>query len=122
MKRVRTIFGIKRLEETDKQIMLLQVREIFNEQRKALINRLLNDLHTYIDYRFCIKADARQLDYIKEKLDSLKNHSIDLDRYSELLQQVMEKDNSYINTVPFYREIDDSISWYLNDMPLKLVK
>ena len=122
MKRVKTLLGLKRLEDKDKNITLLQVREIFNEQRKVLINRLLNDLHTYIDYRFSVKADARQLDYIKEKLDALKNHTVDLDKYGSLLQHIMDNESSYVNTEPFYREIDDNISWYLNDTPLKLVK
>ena len=122
MKKVKTMLGVKRLEDKDKNVTLLQLREIFNEQRKVLINRLLNDLYIYIDYRFSVKADTKQLDHIKEKLDSLKNHPVDLDKYAALLQHVLENEHSYINTAPFYREIDDNISWYLNDRTLKLVK
>ena len=122
MKTVKTVLGLKRLEDKDKSITLLQVREILSEQRKVLINRILNDLHLYIDYRFSVKADAQQLDYIREKLDSLKNHTVDLDKYSSVLTHIMENENSYVNTALFYREIDDNISWHLNDRPLKLLK
>jgi hypothetical protein len=122
MKNVRTVLGLKRVEDNDSNLTLLQLREILNEQRKVLITRLLSDLPVYIDYRFSVKADAKQLDHIKEKLDSLKNHAVDLDKYGSLLQHMMDNENSYLNTALFYREIDDNISWYLKDIPLKLVK
>src|SRR5688572_32987804 len=105
MKTVRTISGVKKIDDGDKSVTLLQIRDLFNEQRKLLINRLLNDLHVYIDYRFQVKADARQLDVIKEKLDTLKNHSVDMEKYRTLLQRIMENKTAYINTEPFYQEI-----------------
>jgi hypothetical protein len=83
---------------------------------------LLNDLHVYIDYRFRVKADAKQLDDIKEKLDALKNHSVDMEKYRVLLQRVLDHQNAYINTEPFYEEIDESIGWYLKEVPLRLLK
>ncbi len=122
MKKVRTISGLKRIDDKNESVVVLQVREILDEQRKVIINRLLNDLHIYIDYRFSVKADAKQLDYIREKLDSLKNHAVDLEKYGSLLQQVMENETSYLNTTLFYQEIDENIRWYLQDVPLKLVK
>jgi hypothetical protein len=122
MKTRRTLSGIKRIEATDREVTLLQVRDILNEQRKVLINRLLADLHTYIDYKFRVKANSQQLEHIKEKLDSLKNYAVDLSKYGTILQQVFENDSTYINTEPFYNEIDENILWYLNDAPLRLVK
>jgi hypothetical protein len=122
MKTLRTVSGIKRIQSEDKEVTMLQVRDILHDQRKVLINRLLQDLHTYIDYRFRIKASAQQLDQIKERLDSMKNYSVDLTRYETILQQILENDSTYLNSEPFYQEIDDCIGYYLNDMPLKLVK
>lgn len=122
MKTLRTISGIKRIESTDKEVTMLQVREILNEQRKVLITRLLNDLYTYIDYRFSVKADPEQLEHIKEKLNSLKNYAVDLTHYSSVLEHVLEHDKTYLNTEPFYKEIDANISWYLKEIPVRLVK
>ena len=122
MKRVRTVSGFKRIDDNDRNVTALQLRDILNEQRKVLINRLLSDIQVYIDYRFNVKADTKQLDFIKEKLDSLKNHSVDMNRYGNLLERVLANENAYIGTAPFYQEIDESIITYLKDIPLKLVK
>lgn len=122
MKILRTLTGIKRIEETDPNILLLKVRQILDEQRNGLITRLVSDLGAYIDYKFRIRPDARQLESIKEKLYSLKNSGLDLEKYNSLLQHVMEHDATYITAEPFYKEIDENISWHLNAAQLKLVK
>jgi hypothetical protein len=122
MKTMRTVSGVKRIESADKEITMLQVREILNEQRKVLINRLLSDLHVYIDYRFNVKADSEKLDHIKEKLDAMKNYAVDLNNYDMVLQQVLSNENTYLHTEPFYREIDECIGFYLKEIPLRLLK
>jgi hypothetical protein len=122
MKILRTLTGVKRIEESDPNVMLLKVRQILDEQRNGLITRLVNDLGSYIDYKFRIRPDARQLETIKEKLYSLKNSGLDLEKYDALLQHVIKHDSTYINAEPFYKEIDESISWQLNLSQLKLVR
>ena len=122
MKTLRTVTGTKRIEATDKELVLFQIRDILNEQRKALINRLLPDLGSYISYRFNLKADYKQIQFIKGKLDHLKDYTVDLDKYGDLIGQVMAQDHVYIPASSFYNEIDERISWYLNEMPSLLVK
>jgi hypothetical protein len=122
MKILRTLHGIKRIEDSDPNVMLLKVRQIFDEQRNSLITRLVSDLASYIDYRFRVKPDAKQLAEIREKLYSLKNSGLDLEKYDALFQHVMDHDATYINAEPFYKEIDENIGWHLNVAQLKLVK
>ena len=122
MKTIRTLHGIKRIEDSDPNIMLLKVRQIFDEQRNSLITRLIGDLASYIDYKFCVRPDARQLEAIREKLFSLKNSGLDLEKYDALLQHVIDHDATYINAEPFYKEIDENIGSHLNLSQLKLVK
>jgi hypothetical protein len=122
MKILRTLNGIKRIEDSDPNILLLKVRQILDEQRNGLITRLISDLGSYIDYKFCVRPDAKQLESIKEKLYSLKNSGLDLEKYDALLQHVISHDTTYINAEPFYKEIDENISWHLNAAQLKLVK
>jgi hypothetical protein len=122
MKILRTLQGIKRIEDSDPNVMLLKVRQIFDEQRNSLITRLVNDLASYIDYKFRVKPDAKQLAEIREKLYSLKNSGLDLEKYDALFQHVMDHDATYINAEPFYKEIDENIGWHLNVAQLKLVK
>jgi hypothetical protein len=122
MKILRTLSGVKRIEDSNPNVMLLKVRQILDEQRNGLITRLINDLGAYIDYKFKIKADARQLESIKEKLFALKNSGLDLEKYDSLLQHVIHHDSTYVNAEPFYKEIDENISGHLNAAQLKLVK
>ncbi len=122
MKILRTLNGVRRIEDSDPNIMLLKVRQILDEQRNGLITRLISDLGSYIDYKFQVKPDARQLESIRDKLYTLKNSGLDLDKYDALLQHVLQNELTYINAEPFYKEIDESISWHLNASQLKLVK
>lgn len=122
MKIIRTLNGVKRIEDSDANILLLKVRQILDEQRNGLITRLITDLGSYIDYKFRVRPDAQQLEAIKDKLYSLKNSGLDLEKYNTLLQHVLDHDTTYINAEPFYREIDENISWHLNAAQLKLVK
>lgn len=121
MKTLRTLQGIKRIEDSDPNVMLLKVRQILDEQRNNLITRLVTDLASYIDYKFRVRPDAKQLEAIREKLYSLKNSGLDLEKYDALLQHVMDHDSTYVNAEPFYKEIDESIGWHLNTAQLKLV-
>jgi len=122
MKTVRTVLGTKKIEDKDYHVALLQLREILDAHRSTLINRLISDLPAYIDYKFNTKVNSKQLETIKEKLSFLKNSSVDMDKYGFILQNVMSNDTTYVNTEPFYKEIDDNISWFLNESQLKLVR
>jgi hypothetical protein len=122
MRTIRTVLGVKKIEEKDYQVAVLQLREILDAHRGTLITRLISDLPTYIDYKFNRKIDSKQLEAIKDKLSFLKNSSVDMDKYGFILQNVMDHEITYVATEPFYKEIDDNISWYLNESQLKLVK
>jgi hypothetical protein len=83
---------------------------------------LITDLPVYIDYKFNVKVNSKELEIIKEKLAYLKNSSVDMDKYNFILESVMSHESTYVAAGPFYKEIDDNISWYLNESQLKLVR
>ena len=121
MKTVKTPLFTRKIEDSNQDIVLFQLREILTDYRKSLISRLILDLPTYLDYRFKIKADKKQLDDIREKLYEIKNGSADLSKYEVIVQQVLANDSTYISTRLFYQEIDRNISSYLNEVPLTLL-
>jgi hypothetical protein len=122
MKTVRTILGNKKIGEQDHHLVMIQLRDILDAHRSALINRLVADLPSYIDYKFSVKVNAKELEVIKDKLSYLKNSSVDMDKYKFIFDSVMSNETTYVDAAPFYKEIDDSISIYLNESQLKLVK
>ena len=122
MKTVKTVLGVKKIEDKDYQVAVLQLREVLDAHRGTLISRLISDLPAYIDYKFNRKVNSKQLEAIKEKLSFLKSSSVDMDKYGFILQHVMAHETTYVATEPFYKEIDDNIGWFLNESQLKLVK
>jgi hypothetical protein len=122
MKTIRTVLGNKKIEDSDHHLAMLQLRDILDAHRGTLINRLIADLPCYIDYKFNVKVNSKELETIKEKLSYLKNSSVDMDKYRFIFDSVMSNETTYVDAGPFYKEIDDSISWYLNESQLKLVR
>ncbi len=121
MKTVKTPLFTRKIEDSNPDVILFQLREILTDYRKSLISRLILDLPTYLDYRFKIKADKKQLDDIREKLYEIKNGSADLTKYDVIVQQVLANESIYVSTRLFYQEIDKIISSYLSDVPLTLM-
>jgi len=121
MKTIKTPLFTRKIEDSNPDVILFQLREILTDYRKSLISRLILDLPTYLDYRFKIKPDKKQLEDIREKLYEIKNGSADLSKYDVIVQQVLANESTYISTRPFYQEIDRNISSYLSEAPLTLM-
>ncbi len=121
MKTIKTPLFTRKIEDSNPDVILFQLREILTDYRKSLISRLILDLPTYLDYRFKIKADKKQLEDIREKLYEIKNGSADLSKYDVIVQQVLANESTYISTRLFYQEIDRNISSYLSEAPLTLM-
>src|ERR1700748_1037395 len=98
MKTIRTHQGIRRLDELDSNVFLFQLRELLTDYRAALIGRLIEDLSTYIDYKFHLKLANHQLPEIKIKLYSLKISTIDLSKYHRIVKDIMAHEFTYLDT------------------------
>ncbi|MEO5980374.1 MAG: hypothetical protein ABIS36_22235 [Chryseolinea sp.] len=122
MKTVRTILGVKKIEEKDHHMALLQLRDALDAHRNMLINRLIGDLPAYLDYKFKARINSKQLESLRDKLSYMKNSSVDMDKYDFIFQHMIANEATYVASEPFYKEIDDNISWYLNESQLRLVK
>jgi hypothetical protein len=122
MKTIRTILGVKKIEEKDHHMALLQLRDALDAHRNILINRLIGDLPAYLDYKFKARINSKQLESLKDKLAYMKNSSVDMDKYDFIFQHMIANESTYVASEPFYKEIDDNINWYLNESQLRLVK
>jgi hypothetical protein len=114
MKMVTTTLGTRQIEDWDPNLIPLQLREVLQELRGALIDKLVSGgLENYISLKFHQKPDVKGLWDIKAKLRTLRNSGIDINNYRSVLEMVLSKDNSYIDTAFFYPEIDNTIRWHL---------
>lgn len=120
---VKTSTGIKRIEDSNQNASLFRLREIMEEQRNGFITRLETDLPSYILYKFSKKVDIDQLNSIKDRLHSLKNNRLNIDEhyYSGLVNHFINNNSTYLNSEPFYKEIDEAIDKVLHVPQLKLV-
>ena len=121
---IRTAAGIKRIELSNDNLAHLQIRDLLREHREMLIDRLIADLKTYINYKFSngVSVSKDQLEKIKDKLVELKISNIDLSRYSSIVDEVMTNDLTHVKSELFYQEINTTINDELNPSQLRLVK
>jgi hypothetical protein len=121
MRTVKTFNGIRKIEDWDMNLVPLQVREILQEERKSLIERLFSDkgLEEYIQHRFNVKVAPQKALQIKSKLIELQHSGINLERYRSAFQTVLEKENSHIDSAIFFAEIDQHIQLCLREVQLE---
>jgi hypothetical protein len=120
MKTIKSaLLGTKSLIDTNPEVLLVQLKEILKAHRELIINRMMGDLPTYLDYKFNVKADKKMLELVKDRLFDLKKSNVDLDTYSSIVQQVLNRSVTHLTNEPFYAEIDEYLSSYVNTTQLK---
>ena len=120
MKTIKSaLLGTKSLIDTNPEVLLVQLKEILKAHRELIINRLMGDLPTYLDYKFNVKADKKMLELVKDRLIDLKKSNADLDTYNSIVQLVLNRSVTHLTNEPFYAEIDEYLSSYVNTTQLK---
>jgi hypothetical protein len=116
-----TLIGNRNIVATDPYVQLFQVREVLNQHRDTLINRVLSDLPSYLDYKFKFKPRSYELVPIKEKLLSVTRTNVDLDKYKSVVKQVRKKATTRLTNEPVVSEIDELIQWQIREPQLQLI-
>lgn len=108
MKTIKSaLLGNKQLIDTNPDVLLLQIREILKEHRELIITRMISDLPTYIIYKFNVKPTRKMVETVKDQLLDLKKGNVDLDKYSNVVQMVLNRAVTHLTNEPFYVEIDE---------------
>ena len=119
---IRIATGNRRIEIAEENLAIVQIREILKEHRAILVDRLLQDLPTYINYKFSSPASKDKLEQIKQRLTNLKFTNISFGRYTDVIGEVLANESTYVKSEPFYMEINEVIAEELNPMQLMLVR
>ncbi|MCE2995218.1 MAG: hypothetical protein ACK5RG_22500 [Cyclobacteriaceae bacterium] len=107
MKTIKSaLLGTKSLIDTNEEVLIVQLKDILKQHRELIINRLLGDLITYLDYKFQTKPDKQMMDLIKDKLIALKKSNVSMEYYQSIEKQVMNRAVIHLTNEPFYVEID----------------
>jgi hypothetical protein len=115
MKQIKTMNGIKVIDDWSMDLVPVQLQEILEEHRTVLISKLVKGLNTYIASKFKQRPDELQLERIKENLFRLSHSKINLDNYNKILVKVLNNENVHLDSELFYIEIDSVINSQLND-------
>jgi hypothetical protein len=122
MKTVKSaLLGNKQLIDTNSDVLIVQLREIIKEHRSLVITRLMNDLPTYLRFKFETKANKDTIIKVKEQLLDLKDGGVDLKVYDNIVQQLLNRAVVHLTNEPFYKEIDALLSNIVAIKELKLV-
>ncbi|MEQ9592469.1 MAG: hypothetical protein RLN86_07720 [Cyclobacteriaceae bacterium] len=110
MKFIKSSFlGSRCVRAHDPNIQLFQVRAILNLHRDALVDRVLSDLPTYIEYKFHCKASRHELALIFDGLKQLKLRDVDLEFYEPIIKSLKRRDELKLNNEYFFLELDEFI-------------
>jgi hypothetical protein len=111
MKTIKSaLLGTKQLIDTNPDVLLIQLREILKEHRELIITRMISDLPTYIIYKFNVKPTRKMVESVKDQLLDLKKGNVDLDKYSNVVQMVLNRAVTHLTNEPFYVEIDEYLA------------
>lgn len=111
MKTIKSaLLGQKTISETGERDLQNRLREILSSHRALIINGLLRDLPTYVDYKFNCRLDKHAYERLKHQLLELKNYPVDLDRYSSVVNQVARQSLVHLTNEPFFKEIDTFVA------------
>ncbi|NOS57240.1 MAG: hypothetical protein HOP37_13415 [Cyclobacteriaceae bacterium] len=121
MKTIKSaLLGTKQLIDTNPDVLLLQLREILKEHRELIITRMISDLPTYIIYKFNVKPTRKMVESVKDQLLDLKKGNVDLDKYSNVVQMVLNRAVTHLTNEPFYVEIDEYVAPFIQVNELKV--
>jgi hypothetical protein len=118
MKTVKTANGFKKIEDWNLDLVPVQLRTILQEHRATLIDKILGDMDTYIDYKFRTRPTHKHIQFLRLKLDDLKKSGIDIDTYRSIFDTVITNEFTSLDNKVFYAEIDSRIKSILFQPPL----
>ncbi|MBX7125471.1 MAG: hypothetical protein K1X47_07250 [Cyclobacteriaceae bacterium] len=117
MKTIKSaLLGTRQIDDSAAETLLPALNEILQQHRQLIIQRLIGDLPTYLDYKFQVRLKGRSLLDIKEKLIELRNSSVELSHYPHVVAQVQGRSLVHLTNEPFYVEIDEYIGGILKDL------
>jgi hypothetical protein len=119
MKTIKSaLIGTKSLPDTNYND---ELRRILREHRTVILTRLLNELPTYLDYKFHSKPSKATMDSIKERLLSLKDSYVSLENYNNTVTMIETRQLSVLSGEEFYGEINAEIKLFIKVQQLDLV-
>lgn len=117
-----SLIGRRNIVATDPHVQLFQVREVLNQHRDTLINRVLSDLPGYMNFKFKVKAGTYELVLIQEMLLGATRTNVDLDKYSSVVKEVKKKASVRLTNELFFSEIDELIRRQIHVPQLQLIR
>jgi hypothetical protein len=110
MKTVKTVNGVKKIEDRDASLVPVQLKSILKEHRMTLVDKILSGgLALYVNYKFNTKPGPEVLQGVRLKLDELRKDGIDTEMYHHVFETVLKNQSTILGNAIFYREIDGAI-------------
>lgn len=108
------LLGTRLVRARDLNIQIFQIRSVLSEHRGALLDRILSDLATYVDYKFHQTLRRADLVDLAQKLLLLKSRDVEMEFYEPIVKHLQKKDEITLTNDCFFLEIDELIRVNLN--------
>lgn len=100
------LVGQRLITARNKSVRLFQVKQILNQHRDLLINRVLRDIPYFLAFKYQARANETELEEIKSKLMDLQKRDVDLTNYASIVEQIKRRTTIKLNNQEFFKEID----------------
>jgi len=122
MKSIRIASTVMYVEDGNEHVTTFRIQQILSEHRTTLIMGILNDLPSYLEYKFYAKVDRDMLPVLKDKLFELSNSLVDLKRYKKIVQEIKDNSSYRVPSADFFKEIDSVLDAHLYPTQMKLIR
>ena len=111
MKTIKSaLIGAKEIAASDEHQIKHELRDILSKHRDVVITHLLKDVYTYVQYKTSTKPSPNAIAEIKERLVSLKNAPLDVNKYTSICNAVLNRALIHIDNHYFFAEIDEIVA------------
>jgi hypothetical protein len=103
---VSRLCGEKFITARDKNVRLFQVKQVLNQHRDLLIDKLMKDIPYYLAFKYHARATPTEVEEIKTKLTTLQKKDINLMDYASIVEEIKRRPRVKLDNQVFYKEID----------------
>ncbi len=103
---VSPLCGEKFITARDKNVRLFQVKQVLNQHRDLLIDKLMKDIPYYLAFKYHASATPIEVEEIKTKLTTLQKKDINLMDYASIVEEIKKRPRVKLDNQVFYKEID----------------
>ncbi|MBX7126060.1 MAG: hypothetical protein K1X47_10235 [Cyclobacteriaceae bacterium] len=103
------LIGTRVIRAQEAGIQLFQIRNVLGQHRDALVDRVLENLANYVEYKFHFVPGRAEWLVLHQALTDLKRKDIDPELYEPLIRKIQRREEVKLANDYFFLDIDETL-------------